>query len=375
MNKGGKMVYLAGTLFIAAWFWLSSCSPPNPYYDPEKPHHTPHGFRNNHPTPPQGSFMKWRWERMRDGLPHEPENGYHIRTARPDAGMLNGEKPGSSITWLGHATLLVRRNGKNILTDPQFSQRASPFSFLGPKRRTQPALALDELPRIDIVVISHNHYDHLDEDSVMGLAAQPGGPPRFFVPLGLKPWFASRGIDTVTEMDWWDQAAAGDVELVFVPTRHFSARSLWDRNETLWGGWVIRISGFNFAFLGDTGYSADFKAIGRRLGRMDLTAIPIGAYDPRWFMKEVHVNPEEAVRIHQEMGTRYSLAMHWGAFPLTDEPLDEPPQRLSAALGQAGLPERSFLIPAIGETLLLEPLLSEDWAGQSTDCQQTGGSC
>jgi L-ascorbate metabolism protein UlaG (beta-lactamase superfamily) len=340
---------------------LSNCQS-NPYYNPSKPHHTAEGFRNNYASRPPGNFWKWQWERFRDDLPREPANGYHPAVAQTDPAFLAANRTVPALTWIGHATLLLQYNGVNVLTDPYLTERASPFSFMGPRRKVPPALSFGQLPHIEIVVITHNHYDHLDAETVRRLNGQPGGPPRFLVPLGLKPWFAREGISNVTELDWWEHESHKGLEIMLVPAQHFSARTPWDRNETLWGGWVVRHPGFTFYISGDTGYSPDFEEIGRRVGRIDLAALPIGAYDPRWFMKTMHVDPEEAVQIYQDLGARYAVAMHWGTFQLTDEPIDEPPQRLAAALEQAGIPAERFFLMKIGESRVLTPLLKQSLA-------------
>jgi len=208
------------------------------------------------------------------------------------------------------------------------------------------------------VVVSHNHYDHLDAGTVTRLNRQAGGPPRFFVPLGLKAWFASRGVENVSELDWWDHLQHMGLAIHFVPVQHWSARSPWDRNETLWGGWVIEHPALRFFFSGDTGYSKDFADIRSRLGPIDLAALPVGCYEPRWFMKENHVNPEESVQIHRDLGARRSVGIHWGTFRLTDERLDEPPKKLTEALAAAGIPAEQFFLMKHGETRNLDFLMS-----------------
>ena len=333
----------------------------NPYYNPDKPHHRSGGFQNRYPHEPHPGFwglVTWKWQAFWAGLPKEAEGGYHPVVLKPDARALHARLLNPSVTWIGHATLLMQMGGLNVLTDPHFTERASPFDSIGPARRVPPALSLDELPRIDLVVISHNHYDHLDRKTVKALNAQAGGPPRFLVPLGNGPWFAGLGIGNVREMDWWESEDIAGVRATLVPVQHWSARSRFDANETLWGGWMLEESQFRFFFAGDTGYSADFRDIRERIGPVDLAALPIGAYEPRWFMKTMHVNPEEAVRIHQDLEARYSLAMHWGTFQLTDEPLDEPPRRLADALAAAGIPPERFFVMRIGETRGIEPLLA-----------------
>jgi N-acyl-phosphatidylethanolamine-hydrolysing phospholipase D len=335
---------------------LASCAGPqeNPYYDPSKPHHTPIGFRNSDAgVLKTEGFWRWQWERRLDGLPKPPGPALRNWRVAPDLALLRAPVANPSVTWIGHATLLVRLGGLNVLTDPHFSERASPVGFAGPRRYQPPGVALAELPEIHAVVISHNHYDHLDVDSVRQLHARSGGMLRFFVPLGLKPWFARLGIDTVTELDWWESAELGGVRFTLTPAQHWSARGLFDRSQSLWGGWAIAASDLNFFFAGDTGYSTDFAEIGRRLGPFDLAAIPIGAYAPRWFMQMQHVDPGEALRMHRDLGARQSLGVHWGTFEMSDEPLDAPPRELALARSEAGVNESEFFVLRVGETRLL----------------------
>jgi N-acyl-phosphatidylethanolamine-hydrolysing phospholipase D len=315
------------------------------------PHHTPDGFRNNYPTGwHRASFWQWQRERWRKGLPRIPSEGWRFPSVRPDVTWLHANRTVDALTWLGHATFLLQLGGTNILTDPHLSARASPVAFAGPKRWMPPALAAHELPPIDLVVISHNHYDHLDEWTVRQLVRQRGGPPKFCVPLRLKTWFSARGLSDVLELDWWEVSDQVGVTVTFTPAQHWSARTTWDRNKTLWGGWHIAYPGGTFFFAGDTGYSRDFVDIHARLGPVDLAALPIGAYEPRWFMQASHANPEEAVQIHRDLHARRSVAMHWGTFVLTDEPLDEPPHRLRRALTAAGLGEDDFWLLEHGAT-------------------------
>ena len=223
------------------------------------------------------------------------------------------------------------------------------------------------MPHIDAVVISHNHYDHLDLATVKHLSRQARGSPRFFVPLGLKAWFHGHGMHDAVEHDWWDSADFAGLRLHLVPVQHWSSRTTFDYNRTLWGGWIVELPGtsggeprFRFFFAGDTGYSHDFLDIAARFAPIDLAALPIGAYEPRWFMQVMHVNPEEAVQIHRDLRARHSVAMHWGTFILTDEPLDEPPHRLAAARRAAGISAEEFFLMQHGETRRLAPLMRED---------------
>lgn len=332
----------------------AGCTTANPYYDPNKPHHTPEGFRNNYPHNPPASYWKWQWERLTQHLPKAPANNYQFPFVKPDTTWLAANRTTTTTTWIGHATVLVQTHGINVLTDPVLSERASPFTFMGPKRKSPPALGAGELPHIDVVVISHNHYDHLDRDTVLKLNAQRGGAPLFLVPLGIKPWMNRLGIDNVRELDWWDSTTVNGLDFTFVPVQHWSARGLHDRNKTLWGGWVVQAGGsqpFSFFFAGDTGYSKDFDDIYKRFGGFDLALIPIGAYQPRWFMKAQHVEPSESVKIHRDLHARKSIAIHWGSFELTDEPLDEPPTLLAQELQKAKVPAEDFVVLKHGETL------------------------
>ena len=257
------------------------------------------------------------------------------------------------MTWIGHSTILLQHRGINILTDPMFSRRASPVQWAGPARITEPALRLEELPPIHAVVISHDHFDHLDVRSIKAL----GSDPMYFVPLALKRWFVKRGIaeERIVEMDWWDTetltVGEQSVEITATPSQHFSGRSLTGRNATLWAAWSLRWDGFHAWFGGDTGYNdRQFRAVPERLGPVDLGMIPIGAYEPRRMMGTVHVNPAEAVMIHDDIGARASLGMHWGTFVLAAEGVLTPLADLAAALPDRADPESEFVTFAVGES-------------------------
>lgn len=314
----------------------------------EKPrHHGPSRFRNNHPHQRHGarSFLRFLWDWQR-----KPFARVDFPLARNDPAFLAGNRTQPTLTWVGHSTFLVQLGGLNVLTDPHFTQRASPLAFAGPARLAPPGLALRDLPPLDLVLISHDHYDHLDEGSVAWLAQHH---PRavFVVPLGLRRWLQRLRAANIVELDWWQAHAGHGFTVSAVPAQHFSGRGPTDRNRTLWCGFVVEIAGKRLFFAGDTGYSKDFADIGARFAPIDLALIPIGAYQPRSFMRPVHVDPEEAVRIHQDIGSRKSIAMHWGTFRLTTEPLDEPPQRLLAALRAAGIAPERFAVMKLGETV------------------------
>ncbi|HYD48889.1 MAG TPA: MBL fold metallo-hydrolase [Terriglobales bacterium] len=250
-----------------------------------------------------------------------------------------------SVTWIGHSTLLVRMDGVTFLTDPIFAERCSPVSFVGPKRSVPPGIPLEELPPIDFVVLSHDHYDHTDLPSIRALARRG---TKFFVPLGLAELVREAGGEVV-ELDWWQSAESGGTRLHCVPAQHFAGRSLTDENQRLWAGWVVEGATRRFYFAGDTGYFDGFKQIGERFGSIDLAAIPIGAYDPAAIMQFVHLNPEEAAQAAVDVRAQHVIGTHWGTFDLTDEPLDEPPQRFQAAADLVGLGDRAWTF-AVGET-------------------------
>jgi len=236
-----------------------------------------------------------------------------------------------SLIWIGQSSILLNHNGFTVLTDPHFSDRASPVGFAGPKRVTPTPFQIKDLPVIDVVLISHNHYDHLDRASIEDLIAyQPS--IKFFVPLGLPKTLMGWGAKDVTELDWWQAATLDGIEILPTPVQHWSKRSFFDRNKSLWAGWMIKWSDFSFYFAGDSGYSDDFKETARRVGSPTLAAIPIGAYEPRDFMKAAHMNPEEAVQTFVDLGAKYAVAIHWGTFKLTTEQMDEPTVRLRKSL-------------------------------------------
>jgi L-ascorbate metabolism protein UlaG (beta-lactamase superfamily) len=320
------------------------------------PHHSEAGFRNNYPHDPKHSFWLWKWEQLRHGVPEPPPGGWKIPHMRTDAAALKSNVSQPTATWIGHATFLIQLAGLNILVDPHFSERASPVQFAGPRRIVPLPIDIPELPRIDLVVISHNHYDHLDAGTVKRLAALEGGSPLFLVPLGLKAWLAEQGVDRAEEYDWWQSREAGGVRFTLVPVQHWSKRTLWDTNRTLWGGWVIEGGGLRLIHTGDLGYSQDARDIGARLGPFDMAFIPIGAYAPRWFMKTMHVDVPEALQVRSDLRARRGIGMHWGTFEhLTDEPLDEPPRELARQRTAAGFGADEFDVMKIGETRTIFP--------------------
>lgn len=346
-----KIVWFIALTGIATVFIVGACATKNPHYNVNRSHHTPEGFRNLYAEKHPGGFWKWKREQWREGLPKKPKDGYQFPLLRPDIALLNANRSDMTLTWIGHATLLLQMNGVNILTDPHFSERASPVDFAGPKRVVAVPLTIDELPSIDIIVISHNHYDHLDAASVIQLNQRAKGKTVFLVPLGIKAWFNARKVKNVVEMDWWQARDMLGLNIAFTPMQHWSKRTLTDTNQALWGGWLFTSDNYKFLFLADTGYSKDFQDIYARYGAVDLAAIPIGHYEPRWFMKIQHVNPEESVRIMQDLRARQAVGVHWGTFDdLTDESLYDPPKGLATALDAANVPSEKFWVMQHGET-------------------------
>ncbi len=318
-------------------------------------HHADRGFRNVYLKEDHGfsDFIQWRWERMWKEIPSA--DSYRFPLAKNDPAFLRSNRNHTTLTWIGHATLLLQMHGENVLTDPQFSERASPVQWAGPKRVVPPGISMEDLPDIDIVIISHDHYDSLDVNTLRRLYSRPGGDKTmFYVPLGLREWFQKLGINNVVEMDWWEEREREGLRIIAVPMQHWGKRSPFSRNDHLWASWVLIADDFRFYFGGDTGYSPHFRETGDRFGPFDLALLPIGAYEPRWFMKDHHINPEEAVQAHIDLRSNLSVAMHWGTFMLTDEPLDEPPVRLMKAMEENDIADNAFLVLQHGETIILD---------------------
>ncbi|MQY63107.1 MAG: MBL fold metallo-hydrolase [Calditrichaeota bacterium] len=294
--------------------------------------------------------MRWRRERKNSGRPQFAEVVGTLPVTEPNWWAI--DPPGDSlvVTWIGQATFLLQMDGLNILTDPIFSERCSPVQFAGSRRVTPMPLDPARLPGIDYVLISHSHYDHLDKGAVRLL----GNGPTWLVPLGLKAWFTRQGITKVVELDWWDQAGlVNGGAVVCVPARHFSSRRPWDRNKTLWAGWVVTTPRRKVYFAGDTGYGPHFAEISERTGPPDLALLPIGAYRPEWFMLPIHLNPRQAVRAHLDLRAERTIGMHWGTFILSDEPLLEPPRLFRRSARLEGLSDEEIIVLQHGQTIII----------------------
>jgi L-ascorbate metabolism protein UlaG (beta-lactamase superfamily) len=255
------------------------------------------------------------------------------------------------ITFIGHATLLIQTAAGNILTDPMYSRRAGPFNLLGPRRARLPGVRFDDLPPIAMVLLSHNHYDHCDLPTLRRLARR--FDPLVVTPLGNAALVRSAGIRRVVELDWWEEARGTTWPLTLTPARHFSARTPFDRNRALWGGFVLTVGERRIYFAGDTAYARLFADVRRRFGRIDLALLPIGAYEPRWFMSAVHMNPAEAVQAHRDLEASTSIGMHFGTFQLTSEAIDDPLRELAAACRASDVPSSAFVTLPFGESMRL----------------------
>jgi L-ascorbate metabolism protein UlaG (beta-lactamase superfamily) len=260
----------------------------------------------------------------------------------------------SCITWIGHSTFLLCLPNLTILTDPVFSERCSPLRFAGPKRVRAPGLALDNLPQIDLILLSHNHYDHMDIPTLRQIR-QRFPAAHIVTSLGNASFLKRQGLPGATELDWWDTVNIHDAHITVTPARHFAARTLWDRNKTLWAGFMLNHHNQKIYFAGDTGYTKFFTEIRYRLGAPDIALLPIGAYEPREMMATVHMNPDEAAQAFQDLHAKHAIGMHFATFQLTAEPIDAPTKRLAAVCAKVGIEPKSFVTLDVGETALLYP--------------------
>ncbi len=312
-------------------------------------------FRNLHPHPRHGLLDLFRWKsglgpRERAVVDRSVLPAFAVEAERTDPARLHAPpRDRVQLTWIGHTTFLIQVAGINLLTDPVFGKFCAPLPLPSLRRRAPLPIALEGLPPIHAVLLSHNHYDHLE----LATARKLDREPTWFVPLGNAAWFRQRGLENHLEMDWWRETELGPLSIICVPAQHFSSRTPFDRDLTLWAGFVLRTPVGMVYFAGDSGYSPIFADIGNHLGPMRLSLIPIGAYQPRWFMAPVHMNPEEAVRVHLDVRSEFSVGSHWGTFKLTDEPMAEPPIALRHALARRHVPATAFRTMRIGETMLV----------------------
>jgi len=316
-------------------------------------HHTADGFRNPPGSPVhQHDLTAWIdhiWREIGRDDPEAPAG--HFLGHNVAAKALCETDPGNRLTWLGHSSFLLRLGGRNILLDPFLSDYATAVPPFGPRRYTPPGLPVEELPGIDLLIISHNHYDHLDRATLEVLPNKDR--IAVIVPLKLKNFISELGFHNVTELDWHDTKKAGPITVTAIPAVHFSSRSLFDRNETLWTGYSISDGHTRVYFSGDTGYHPIFKDLGRRYGPFDLGLVPIGAYKRASNLKSTHTTPEEAVRLGLDLGVKTLVPMHWGTLVLSYEPPFEPPVRFLKAGLASGFSEDRLWKMAVGETRVL----------------------
>ncbi|BEU04053.1 hypothetical protein OAG1_28530 [Agarivorans sp. OAG1] len=310
-------------------------------------------YQNNHLEPIAKNPFKFLYVRFFGDTRWSDQAAEAYRVPRQDVDLelLKDEHAGTKVTWLGHSSFLVQLPELTFLTDPVFSERVSPVSFAGPKRLVPLTFKPEDLPSVDFVVISHNHYDHLDKKAIKHF----GNSTHYFVPEGLGIWFEKMDIkpSNITELPWWGSQQKGDALITATPSQHWSARGLFDRNKSHWASWLIEFKGKRYWFAGDTGYNPyDFKEIGERAEEIDLAFIPIGAYSPRGFMKDQHVNVPEAIKVHNDVRAKLSIGMHWGTYPLTAEPVMEPAEHLEQ-LSLKDLKQGEFVTMAIGETRIV----------------------
>lgn len=344
------------TVLIAMAYSILSCTTLSASSYEQSPQYTDGKFRNAAPRQAPGLgktlAIMWRFmtEKPADAVPAEPPQVLPLT----QADLL--QAPDRSLWRLGHSTLLLKLQGQFWLTDPVFSERASPFSFMGPKRFHAPPLSIDELPPITGVVLSHDHYDHLDYDAIQKLAPKVA---HFVTPLGVGDRLIGWGVSAakVQQFDWWQGTTIAGVKLVATPAQHFSGRSLSDGNRTLWASWVIQADDTRIFFSGDTGYFDGFKAIGERYGPFDLTLIETGAYDAQW--PDVHMQPEESLQAHLDVKGRHLMPIHNGTFDLALHAWTDPFDRITALAAKAGVP---LVAPVMGERLdIRQPALSQQW--------------
>lgn len=341
----GLLILSALIIVIAGW-WFSAPG----YNGPNSDHFNGSTFKNLN-----GAEAKSPWEALKWSLRRDP--GPWTELTKEDFAF--AEKPADrvydelKITFVNHATFLIQTGGLNILTDPVWSDRVSPLSFVGPKRMRPPGLKFEDLPEIDLVILSHNHYDHLDLPTLRKLDSLYR--PDFIVPLGVDLFLNQKGIQNTSALDWWDQVIVSkNLNVHSVPAQHFSARGLFDQSKTLWAGYVLKTQLGNVYFAGDTGYGDFFADIKKSFGSIKVGLIPIGAYKPEWFMGPIHVNPAEAIQIHKDIEAEISFGMHFGTFPLADDGMEEPLDDFSEAMQKPENKGINFKILSEGDTFTLQ---------------------
>ncbi len=314
-------------------------------------HYLPKKDRFYNPTSPAlpkglWSVLKWRFTETPADWPKWIELTEKPKLKNPL------KEHQANIIFINHSTVLIQLDGLNILTDPVWSKRVSPVSWLGPQRVHAPGIPFKELPRIDLVLISHNHYDHLDSNTLIQL--EKAHSPLFLCALGDKELLTSLGLKKVIEMDWWENTQYKKANITFTPTQHWSGRGLFDRFKSLWGSYLVEYKGRKIYFAGDTAHSQYLQQIARRFAPIDLAFLPIGAYAPRWFMQNTHMDPEEAVWAHKDLQAARSIAIHFGTFQLSNEAHDAPETRLNTYKKYYKIQPEEFLTLKPGQSILMD---------------------
>ncbi|MBF0361728.1 MAG: MBL fold metallo-hydrolase [Oligoflexia bacterium] len=307
--------------------------------------HTFFNLKNNNVDKGFFDIIKWRFTSSKIKWPEFVSDNH--RPQIKDVKEIRSNEV--YVTYINHASHLIQLKDINILTDPLFSSRASPFSWIGPKRVRAAGILIEELPNIDLVLISHNHFDHLDQPSIKQLIYKFN--PTFIVPIGNKQYIEEMGSKKIIELDWWQTTSQKDINIVVVPAQHWSLRFPGSRNKALWSGFIIESAKIKILFSGDCGYSNTFKDIKEKFGQIDISIIPIGSYSPRWFMQVQHMDPEDAVKAHIDLNSNLSIANHYGTFQLSDEGIDDPIKELKIQLKKYNIADNLFLTPKNGETL------------------------
>jgi len=339
LGAGGLAASAPAALALADWGWIASPA----YQGPPTDHFDGKYFHNLRPLVGRGWRQMWRWRRQSRPGPWRPWTAASPGPAPPR--RVDGAR--LRVTYVNHATTLIQTQGINILTDPTWSERCSPVGWAGPRRVRPPGLRYGDLPRIDLILLSHNHYDHLDLPTLARL--ERDHRPRLLCPLGNAQLLKRAGIRRGEDMDWWETRTVGPVRLWCVPAQHWSGRGLSDRGRTLWGGFVLTAPGGPVYFAGDTGDGPHFERIVDRVGAPRLALLPIGAYLPDWFMGPVHLSPLEAVRVHRRLRARVSLGIHFGTFRLADDGQDQPLEDLAAARRAEAVGEEDFWVLDFGQ--------------------------
>ena len=303
-------------------------------------------LNSNFQKPKTAHALRWMLGLHQEKQPSTPSTGISVPYVHNDGKLL---KKGNqdTLTWIGQASFLLQLAGKNILIDPVLSKKIAWI-----KRNSPPGIDWPAMPKIDLVLITHNHRDHMDIPTLKKL----GSDPIYLVPQGLGSWFIKNNFYRVIEMGWWQTEEIEGLAITFVPAEHWSRRGLTDVNTSWWGGYVIEKNGIRLYHSGDTGWFDGFSEIGNRFGHIDVAMLPIGAYAPRWFMKYQHINPTEAIHAMKALRAKHFIPMHWGTFKLSDEPLDEPPILLKKAWEKENCPDNALTIASLGQILMLDKL-------------------